>query len=159
VFKDVDENRAREEMAKLQGPLVAALAPAQTGQAPTFGAKKVGDTVVRSVRLSPTLDLAYAIFDGKLAVSTNPAGVSQAVQGDADLGGSDAFKAATNGASGGVSALVFFNLEGLVSRAVPLGLGQIVGGFGADVAKLKALGLTVRSDQNDLKTTLFLDIE
>jgi hypothetical protein len=159
VFKDVDENRAREEMAKLQGPLVAALAPARTGQAPTFGAKKLGDTVVRSVRLSPTLNLAYAIFDGKLVVSTNPAGVSQAVQGDADLGGSDAFKAATSGASGGVSALVFLNLEGLVTRAVPLGLGQIVGGFGADVAKLKALGLTVRSDQNDLKTTLFLDIE
>ena len=159
VFKDVDENRAREEMATLQGPLVAALAPARTGQAPTFGAKKLGDTVVRSVRISPTLNLAYAIFDGKLVVSTNPAGVSQAIQGDADLAGSDPFKAATSGASGDVSALVFVNLEGLVSRAVPLGLGQIVGGFGADVAKLKALGLSVRSDQNDLKTTLFLDIE
>ncbi|MEK6252568.1 MAG: DUF3352 domain-containing protein [Actinomycetota bacterium] len=159
VFKDVDEHRAREEMAKLQGPLVAALAPAQTGQAPSFGVKKLGDTVVRSVRISPTLNLAYAIFDGKLVVSTNPAGVRQAVQGDADLGGSDTFKAATSDASGGVSALVFFNLEGLVRRAEPLGLGQIVGGFGADVAKLKALGLTVRSDEDDLKTTLFLDIE
>jgi hypothetical protein len=159
VFKDVDENRAREELAKLQGPLVAALAPSQTGQAPSFGAKKLGDTVVRSVRISPTLDLAYAIFDGKLVVSTNPAGVTQAVQGGADLGGSDAFKAAASGASGGVSALVFFNLEGLVSRAEPLGLGQIVGGFGADVAKLKALGLTVRSDDQELKTTLFLNIE
>ena len=159
VFKDVDENRAREELAKLQGPLVAALAPAQTGQAPSFGAKKLGDTVVRSVRISPTLNLAYAIFDGKLVVSTNPAGVSQAIQGDGDLGGSDAFKAATSGASGGVSALVFLNLERLVRRAEPLGLGQIVGGFGADVAKLKALGLTVRSDEQELKTTLFLNIE
>ncbi|HEY8639848.1 MAG TPA: DUF3352 domain-containing protein [Solirubrobacterales bacterium] len=159
VFKDVDEDRAREVMAKLQGPLVAALAPAQTGQALTFGAKRLGDTVVRSVRISPTLNFAYAIFDGKLVVSTNPAGVRQAVQGDADLGGSDTFKAATSDASGGVSALVFFNLEGLVRRAGPLGLGQIVGGFGADVAKLKALGLTVQSDEDDLKTTLFLDIE
>jgi len=159
VFKDVDEDRAREVMAKLQGPLVAALAPAQTGQALTFGAKRLGDTVVRSVRISPTLNFAYAIFDGKLVVSTNPAGVRQAVQGGADLGGSDAFKAATSGASGGVSALVFFNLEGLVRRAEPLGLGQIVGGFGADVAKLKALGLTVRSDEDELKTTLFLNIE
>ena len=159
VFKDVDEDRAREEMAKLQGPLVAALAPAQTGQALTFRAKRLGDTVVRSVRISPTLNFAYAIFDGKLVVSTNPAGVLQAVQGDADLGGSDTFKAATSHASGGVSALVFFNLEGLVRRAEPLGLGQIVGGFGADVAKLKALGLTVRNDGDDLKTTLFLDIE
>ena len=159
VFKDVNEARARVQMANLQAPLVAALAPGRTGQALSFDVKKLGDTVVRSVRISPTLNLAYAIFDGKLVVSTNPAGVRQAVQGGADLGGSDAFKAATSGASGGVSALVFFNLEGLVRRAEPLGLGQIVGGFGADVAKLKALGLTVRSDEDELKTTLFLNIE
>jgi len=159
VFKGVDEDRARVQMANLQAPLVAALAPGRTGQALSFDVKKLGDTVVRSVRISPTLNLAYAIFDGKLVVSTNPAGVRQAVQGGADLGGSDAFKAATSGASGGVSALVFFNLEGLVRRAEPLGLGQIVGGFGADVAKLKALGLTVRSDEDELKTTLFLNIE
>ncbi len=159
VFKDVNEARARVQMANLQAPLVAALAPGRTGQALSFDVKKLGDTVVRSVRISPTLNLAYAIFDGKLVVSTNPAGVSQAVQGDADLGGSDAYKAATSDASGGVSALVFLNLEGLVRGAEPLGLGQIVGGFGADVAKLKGLGLTVRSDEQELKTTIFLNIE
>jgi hypothetical protein len=159
AFKDVDEDRAREEMAKLQAPLVAALKPARTGQAPSFGSKRLGDTVMRRVRLSPALDLAYAIFDGKLVVSTNPAGVRQAVEGGEDLAGSDAFKAATSGASGGVSALVFLNLDGLVRRAEPLGLNQIVGGFGADVAKLNALGLTVKSDDDNLKTTLFLGIE
>ena len=107
-------------MAQLQAPLVAALNPARTGQAPTFETKKLDDTVMHSVRLSPALELAYAIFDGKLVVSTNPAGVRQAVEGDEDLGGSDAFKASNNGASGGVSALVFLNLDGLVRRAGPL---------------------------------------
>ena len=159
VFKDVDEERAREEVAQLQAPLVAALSPARTGQAPTFGAKRLGDTVMHLVRVSPALNLAYAIFDGKLVVSTNPAGVRQAVEGDEDLGGSDVFKTATSGASGDVSALVFLNLDGLVRRAGPLGLDQIVGGFGADVAKLNGLGLTVKSDDDNLETTLFLGIE
>ena len=122
-------------MARLQAPLVAALTPARTGQAPSFESTKIGDTVMHSVRLSPTLDLAYAIFDGKLVVSTNPAGVRQAVEGDESLGGSDAFKAATSGASGGVSALVFLSLEGLVRRSEPLGLDQIVRGFAEDVAR------------------------
>jgi uncharacterized protein DUF3352 len=159
AFKDVDEDRAREEMAQLQAPLVAALNPARTGQAPSFGAKRLDDTVMHSVRLSPALNLAYAIFDGKLVVSTNPAGVRQAVEGDEDLGGSDAFRAATNDASSGVSALVFLNLDGLVRRAGPLGLDQIVGGFGADVAKLNGLGLTVKSDDDNLETTLFLGVD
>jgi hypothetical protein len=146
-------------MAKLQGPLVAALSPDRTGQAPGFDAKRLDDVVVRSVRLSPALNLAYAIFDRKLVVSTNPAGVRAAVKGDENLGASDAFEAATSGASGGVSALVFLNLEGLVSQSQPLGLGQIVRGFAEDVARLKGLGLTERSDAESLKTTLFLAIE
>jgi hypothetical protein len=159
LFKDVDEDRARELMARLQAPLIAALGPARTGQAPTFEARKLGDTVVRSVRLSPALDLSYATFDGQLAVSTSPAGLRQAVLGGSALDASDSFQTATGGASSGVSALVFLNLEALVRSARPLGLEQIVGGFGADVAKLKALGLTVKSDDGDLKTTVFLQIE
>jgi hypothetical protein len=146
-------------MAQLQAPLVKALSPQKTGQAPTFGTKKIGDVVVRSVNVSPNLDIAYAIFDGRLVVSTNPAGVRQAIEGDDDLAGSDGFEAATSGASGGVSALVFVGLERLVQRAQPLGLGQIVGGFSADLTKLKALGLTVTSDEDSLKTTLSLNIE
>jgi hypothetical protein len=159
VFKDVDEDRAREQMARLQLPLVAALSPTRTGQAPSFESKKIGDTVMRKVRLSPTLTLTYAIFDGKLVVSTQPAGVRQAVEGDESLGSSDAFKAATDSASGGVSALVFLNLEGLVRRSEPLGLDQIVRGFAEDVSSLKGLSLSVRSNEDSLNTTLFLDIE
>jgi hypothetical protein len=155
----VDEDRAREEMAKLQAPLVEALSPARTGQAPGFSAKRLDGVVMRSVRISPTLEFAYAIFDRKLVVSTSPAGVREAVSGDENLGGSNAFQAATSGASEGVSALVFLNLEGLVSRSEPLGLGQIVRGFAEDVARLKGLGLTETSDADRLETTLFLAIE
>jgi hypothetical protein len=158
VFDEVDEDRARLQMARLQSPIIAALKPEQTGQASTFEEHKVGDTVMRTVRISPLVNLAYAIFDRKLVVATNPAGVRQAVEGDDDLGGSDAFKAATSAAPDRVSALVFLNLEALVRRAAPLGLGQIVRGFSADVSKLGGLGLSVQSGEDELKTTLFLNI-
>jgi hypothetical protein len=159
VVKDVDEDRARREMAQLQAPIVAALNPARSGQAPTFGQRKFGDVVARNVRISPSLDLAYAIFDGKLVVSTDPAGVRQAVEGGDDLGSQDSYQTVTSSASSGTSALVFLNLEGLVKRAVPLGLNEIVGGFSTDIAKLRALGLTVSSSEDRLNTTLFLEID
>lgn len=159
AFDGVDEDRARTEVAKLQAPLAAALSPSRTGQAPSFETTKVGDVVVRSVRLSPALDLAYAILDGKLVVSTSPVGVRQAIEGKETLAGSDAYQAATADASDGVSALVFLNLEALVRGSQPLGLGQIVRGFGEDLAKLNGLGLTVKSDEESLQTTLFVDIQ
>jgi hypothetical protein len=159
VFDDVDEDRARAEMAALQAPLIAAFGPDRTGQAPSFDSSKLGDTVMHSVRLSPTLDLAYAIFDAKLVVATNPAGVRAAVEGDDDLSSSEGYRASTSGASSGVSALVFLNLEGLVKRAEALGLPQIVRGFGEDVAKLKAIGLTVKGEDDRLETKFFLNIK
>ena len=158
AFANVDEDRARTQMAKLQTPLVQALSPGRTGQAPSFEAAKVGDVIVRSVRISPALNFAYAIFDGKLVVSTSPVGVRQAIEGDDSLAGSDAYKAAAAGASNGVSALVFLNLESLVRSSQPLGLGQIVRGFGEDIAKLSGLGLTVKGDEDSLQTTLFVEI-
>ncbi len=159
AFKGVDEQRARSRMAQLQAPLVAALSPSRSGQAPSFGSQTVNGTTVNSVRLSPALDIAYAVFDGKLVVSTNPVGVRQALEGGDDLSGSDGYRATTGGASGGASALVFLDLEGLSRSAGPLGLAQAVGGFSADLAKLKAVGLSVKSSEDSLETTIFLNIE
>ncbi len=159
AFDGVDEDRAREQMAKLQGPLAAALSPSRTGQAPSFDMTKIGDVIVRSVRVSPALDFAYAIFDRKLVVSTNPVGVRQAIEGDESLGATAAYQAATADASNGVSALVFLNLDSVVRSSQPLGLGQIVRGFGEDLAKLNGLGLTVKSDEDSLQTNLFVDIQ
>lgn len=159
AFNGVDEGRAQTEMAQLQAPLIKALSTQRSGQVASFTSKQVGDTVVHSVNISPSLEVAYAVFGGKVVISTNPAGVREAIEGGDSLAGSDAFKAATGAASGDVSALVFLGLERLVQRAQPLGLGQVVGGFSADLAKLKALGLGVTSDEDSLKTTLFLNIE
>ena len=158
VFADVDEEKAREAVARLQAPLIAALDPARTGQAPTFSTRRVEDVEVRSVRLGPALDLAYAIFDGKLAISTNPRGVEAAIAGDEDLAGIDAYREATAGQPDEVSALVFLNLDGLVKLAEPRGLAEIVSDFSADLARLRALSLTVQSRPDSLVTRLFLNI-
>jgi hypothetical protein len=159
VVDDVDEAKTRQAVAELQAPLVAAVNPARTGQAPTLSSHEVDGVEVRGVRISAALDLAYAITDGRLIAATNPRGVEQAIAGSSDLAGTDPYQAATGDASGGVSALVFLNLEGLVKLAEPRGLAEIVSEFSDDLARLKALGVTVRSDADSLDTVLFLDIE
>ena len=159
VFDDVDEDKAREVVAGLQAPLIAAINPARTGEAPTLAAQRVDGVEVRKLRISAALDLAYAITDGRLIVSTNPRGVEQAIAGTSNLAGDRDYETVSGAASGAVSALVFLNLEGLVKLAEPRGLAEIVSEFSDDLARLKTLGVAVRSDADSLDTVLFLEIE
>ena len=158
VFDGVDEAKTREAVARLAAPLIAAANPAQTGEAPALSSERIEGTAVQSLRLSPALDLAYAVSDGRLIVSTNPRGVKRALEGPSDLAGTDAYRAVTSG-DDEVSALVFLNLEGLVKLAEPRGLAEIVSDFSEDLARLKALGVEVRSSSTSLDTRVFLNIE
>jgi hypothetical protein len=159
VFDEVDEQRAREVVARLQAPLVTAFDPLATGQAATFSSSEVEGVEIRGVRLSAGLEPSYAVFDDRLVVATDPAGVEQAIEGSDDLAESEDYQDATGPVGGEVSALVFLNLAGLVRLAEPRGLAEIVSAFEEDLARLRALGLSVESGGDRLQTSLFLHIE
>jgi hypothetical protein len=158
VFDEVDEARVTEAVARLQVPLIAALDPSRTGVAPTFSEVRIGDVTAHSLRVTPAIDLTYAVSDGRLVISTHPKGVRQALTGERSLADTESYRTATAGSSEGVAALVFLNLEGLVQLAEPIGLAEITAGFRSDLDRLKALGLTVRSGEASLETKIFLEI-
>jgi hypothetical protein len=159
VFDDVDEAKARGAVARLGVPLIAAIDPASTGQAPVFSERQVEGVTVHSLRLSRAVEVAYAVFDGRLVVATDPRGVAGAIEGGDDLASGDDYQTVTSSGADGASALVFLNLEGLVKLAEPLGLAEIVEDFSADLGRMKALGVAVESGDDSLDTQLFLEIE
>ena len=161
VFDDVDSERIDEAVAELAVPLIGALDPVATGQAPIFSESEIAGVVARSVRLTPTVNVTYAVKEGRLVVSSDPAGVAQALEGTDALAGKSSFEAATAPAQGGASALVFFDLEGLVTLAEPQALAGIRSfvDFRDDIARLEALGLTVISQDDNLHTSAKLEIE
>ncbi len=159
VFDDVDEAKAREAVARLGVPLIAAINPATTGQAPVFSERQVEGVTVHSLRLSRAVEVAYAVFDGRLVVATDPRGVAGAIEGGEDLASGDDYQTVTSSGADGASALIFLNLEGLVKLAEPLGLAEIVEDFRADLDRMKALGVAVESGDDSLDTQLFLEIE
>jgi hypothetical protein len=158
VFDEIDERRVGEAVARLQAPLIAALDPGRSGFSPTFEQRRIGDVVARGLRISPAVELTYAVFDERLVASTDPRGVEHAIEGEDSLDSEPSYETVTSGAGKGVSALVFLDLAGLVELAEPLGLAEIVSGFRADLEKLRALGLTVRSGEDSLETRIFLEI-
>jgi hypothetical protein len=115
---------------------------------------------VHSVQISPTVDLSYAIFDGKLVISTQPEGISQVRSEGDELAASGGYKAATDRLPDRVSALIFLNLDEVLGLAQQAGLAEdpLFASLSEDISHVQALGLAVRGSDEELRSELFLAI-
>jgi hypothetical protein len=158
IVDGVDEDRASEALAKLQSPLLKALKVPKSGRIPRFEESEVDGVPVRSVQVSPTVNLSYAVFDGKLVVSTDPAGIAAVREGGDGLEGTDAFDEATNDLPDEPSALVFLNLDELLGLAEQAGLAEapLYAQLSDDISNFGSLGLAVTGSDEELRTELFL---
>jgi hypothetical protein len=159
IVDGVDEEKAGDALASLQGPLLRALS---TGgpQVPSFQTREVDGVPVHSVQVSPSVDLSYAIFDGKLVISTQPQGISQVRSSGDNLAGTGAFEDATNRLPDRVSALVFLNLDEVLGLAQQAGLAEnpLYASLSEDISRVGSLGLAVRGSDDELQSELFLAI-
>ena len=92
--------------------------PPSTRQRPAgavFGEQQIGGVEARSLRISPTVELTYAVFDGLAAIATDPAGIAPLA---ADEGGLDDARALPAGdrrlRDDEVSLLAYLDLGELV---------------------------------------------
>jgi hypothetical protein len=154
IAADVDADRAGQALARLQGPIAQALNPSKSLQAPVVSQHQVGGLTAHSVRLSPTVDLTYAIEGPTLVVATDPAAVKQLASGEGGLDGEELFDRATDGFPGEVSMLGYLNLGGLIALGESAGLGEDPAyvSFASEIHKLRALGLAIQSSPEELST-------
>jgi hypothetical protein len=115
---------------------------------------------VHSLLVSPTINLSYAIFDGKLVVSTQPEGISQVRSSGDDLAGTSAFEDATDRLPDRGSALVFLNLDEVLGLAQRAGLADnpLYASLSEDISRVGSLGLAVNGSDDELQSELFLAI-
>ncbi len=154
VADEVDEPRARRALASLQGPIAEAVARGDAIAAPGFEATEIEGVAARSVEVSPTVDLTYAIFEGLAVVASSPAAVS-VIAGDGErLADSELYQRATAGLGDQVSALGFLDLGGLVGLGERAGLADdpLYATFAGDLRSLDALGVAVTDDGTELAT-------
>ena len=154
IAADVDADRASAALARLQVPIAQALNPSTALQAPVIREREVGGLTANSVRLSPTVDLTYAIEGSTLVIATDPAAVEQLASGDGGLDGEELFDRATDGFPSEVSMLGYLNLEGLVELGESAGLSEDPAylSFASEIQQLQALGLAVQSSPDELST-------
>jgi hypothetical protein len=156
IVDGVDEDKANEALARLQRPLLRSLGAGQ--QIPSFKSEDVDGVTIHSVQTSPTVNLSYAVFDGKLVISTQPAGVAAVRSSGDNLAGTGDYKAATDQLPDEVSALVFLNLEEVLGIAQQAGLPDdpLYASLSEDISHVRSLGLAVRGSDDELRSELFL---
>jgi Protein of unknown function (DUF3352) len=154
LARGVDEEKIRQSLANLQGPLSEAASPGGDLQAPVFGEQEVGGVQVRSLRVSPTINLAYAVFDGLAVIATDPAGVAQVASGEGGLDSTGSYERATGGFSDESSLLAFFDLRRLLAEGFAIGLAQVpaFNTFADDFRHLDALGVQVDASNEQIST-------
>ena len=159
IVDGVDEKKAGDALASLQRPILRAVGT-RGPQVPTFQSKEIDGVAVHSVQISPTVDLSYAIFDGKLVISTQPEGISQVRSSGDNLAGTGAYQAATDRLPDRVSALVFLNLDEVLGLAQQAGLAEdpLYASLSEDISHVQSLGLAVRGSDEELRSELFLAI-
>lgn len=161
IVDDVDEERASQALARLQRPVLRALGTAGGARVLRFEESEVDGVAVRSVQVSPTVNLSYAVFDGMLVLSTDPAGIAR-VRADGDsLADSDAYERATGDLPDRVSALVFVNLDELFGQVTRTDL--VEDPFFANLSVLfdnaTSTALAVKADDQQIASAFFLAID
>ncbi len=139
----VDEDAARAALAALAGELSGAL-----------GQQQVSGVETTSFRVSPTVELTYAVFDGLAAIATEPAGVAGAITGQGGLDEASRYEEATADFPEEVALQAYLNLQGLVTTGEAAGLAEdpVYAPFAGDFRRLDALGLAI-SDAGDVLST------
>jgi hypothetical protein len=154
VAGGVDTTTVDKALADLEAPVAKALG------ASGFSSQTIDGTKVRSVRVSPAVDLTYAIVDSLLVIATDPDGVAAVSTGDSDLAGTSLFDQATADLPDDVSLLGYLNLDGLIALGESAGLASdpSYATFAPEIQRLEALGVAVESTPNELSMDAHLVI-
>ena len=154
VAADVDADRASEALARLQGPIAQALNPSVALQAPVVRESEVGGLTAHSVRLTPTVDLTYAIDGTTLVLATDPAAVEQLASGEGGLDSEELFDRATGGFADDLAMLGYLNLGDLIALGESAGLSEDPAyvTFASEIRELRAVGLAIESSPEELST-------
>jgi hypothetical protein len=154
VAKTPDEQRTRAALAKLQVPLAKLIAvPTRgAGTTPTFQDRDIGGgTTAFQLRLTPTIEFDYAVFDGKLVVATSLAGIRRIKDHKQSLQDDPAYKSVLGDRPSNVTSLVFLDFGQLLSLSERTGLGQDPAYLAVreDLSRVRAVGTATTTGKNE----------
>ena len=140
-------------LSKLQVPLARlfTVPAAGAGQAPTFQERNVDGIDAFRLRLAPTVELDYAVFDGKLVISTSLAGIQRVKDVKASLDDDAAFESVLANRPLTVTSLVFLDFGQLLALGERTGLRQDPAYLAVrnDLNRVRAVGIATTAGKDE----------
>lgn len=157
------EEDTRVALARLQAPLSQLFTAPEAGPglAPTFAEKNVGGTKAFSLALSPGVEIDYAVFDGKLVLSSNLEGIRRVKRASGALTDTDAYRTTVGSHPRGVTSLLFLDFSQLLGLGERTGLNASRGYLAVrdDLKRVRALGAVTSGGETESTTELSLQIK
>jgi hypothetical protein len=162
IARTNDEAQTRATLASMEVPLAQLFAaPASgPGQAPVFNDVQVGGVTAHELSLTPGLQLDYAVFDGRVVVSTSRDGIAAVVSHRRAIAADPEFRTTLATRPQRVSSLLFLDLSQLLSLGEQTGLTPS-GRFRAltpDLERVRGVGMDSSSGEADTTAELYLQI-
>lgn len=154
-----DEKATREAFARLQ-PSLARLLGRQGGQVPVFREVAVDGAQAFQLRLATGIELDYAVFDGKLVISTSLDGVRAVRRRNGSLADNGSFQAVLGDRPQAVTSLVFLDFSQLLRLGERTGLNDSRSylAIREDLNKVKAVGAAASGGDTESNTELLIQI-
>ena len=163
VARTRDEARTRDALSRVRGSVAELLVPEDAqagGQVPTFQERRVGNVTAYALALAPGVEVLYAVFDGRLVVSTSVAGIRRAAKGGGSLREDERFERSVSELPQQVEALVFLDLAQLLTLGDQAGLdpGAAFQAARDDLRRIRTVSVVAKREGPDTTAELFLEI-
>jgi hypothetical protein len=161
VVNGIDGKEA-DELLRLLQPLLARLArrPPAGGQVPTLQPTRVAGINAASLRLSPALELIYAIFDGKAVIATSPGGIRRVKLGKSHVLDNPLFAPGMRGDLDQVTSVLFLDLEQLLALGEQAGLGDSPDyqQLKTELSPVRAVSAITHARKASKETEIFIEV-
>jgi len=151
-----NERATREALARLQRPVILAFAPPAggPGQVPVFEQRSIAGTQAFRLRLGPGVELDYAVFDGKVVISTSLDAIADVRRSSQPLVDTDPFQATLGDRPTRVTSLVFLDFAALLAllERSALATTPAYQAIRADLHRIRAVGAASRGGRADSTT-------
>jgi hypothetical protein len=162
VITGVDETEATSLLLRVQ-PLLTKLLAKQPvlGAIPTFEPRQIAGLDAATLRLTPALQLTFAVYAGRLIISTSPEGVRAFATSHQPLGMNPTFVSGTRRRPETVTSLIFLDLRQLLALGENAGLGRSAEFqvFKADLSNVKALSAVTSSGMTSKSAEIFVQVQ
>ena len=161
VVDDVDRQESDQVLALLP-PLLERLSGGASGagQVATLRPLRVAGVNAVSLRLSPALELTYAVFGGRAVLATSPGGIARVKQSRSKLTDNSLFAPGLRGRLGRVTSVVFLDLEQLLALGEQAGLGGAPGfeQLRSDLSPVRALSAVTHGGPASKTAEIFIEV-